>query len=367
MASGLREARLEQLMRFRFRDVAFIIALASGAASCHSAQTSVTGPTADAKCQVTAASTPQSFTASGGTGAVSIATERDCTWTIATTASWLTLGGDRSGQGEASISYTVAANPVPTARSGSIVVGSQTVAVSQAAAPCTYSLGRAADTVGPSGGSLSVSVTTLSGCGWSATSRETWISIVSGQNGSASGTVGLNVAANPGAERVGVVNVGGQSYTVNQSASPPPPPAPAPAPPPPAPAPAPPAPAPPTPAPTPAPSPTPTPAPPAPAPTPPPAPSPGPGPSPGPIPPTPPPKPPGGGQEVEFDGTVSSLSGRCPNVSFSSRGYSVTADGSTDYKKKSECGDLREGRRVSVEGVTQANGTVRAKKIEVDR
>ena len=84
-------------------------------------------------------------------------------------------------------------------------------------------------------------------------------------------------------------------------------------------------------------------------------------------PPVPPPRPPGGGQEVEFDGTVSNLSGRCPDVTFSSRGYTVAADGSTDYKKKSDCGDLREGRRVSVEGVTQLNGTVRARKIEVDR
>ena len=333
-------------MRFRIHDLALVIALASAAASCHSAQTSVTGPTADDKCQVTATSTPQSFTANGGNGAVAIATARDCTWTIATTANWLTLGGDRSGQGEASISYTVAANPVPTARSGSIVVSSQTVAVNQAAAPCTYSLDRAADTVGPSGGTLSVRVTTISGCGWTAASRDSWIAITSGQNGNASGTVGLSVAANAGtASRVGVVNVGGQSYTVNQSATPAPP-SPSPAPPSPAPTPTPPSPTPGPPAPSPTPTPTPTPT---------------------PIPPTPPPRPPGGGQEVEFDGAVSNLSGRCPDVTFSSHGYTVTADRSTDYKKKSDCGDLREGRGISVQGVTQANGTVRARRIEVDR
>jgi hypothetical protein len=93
-------------MRCRIAGLALRIALASAAASCHSAQTSVTGPTADDKCQVTATSTPQSFAASGGNGALSIATARDCTWTIATTASWLTLSGNRSGQGDASIPYT---------------------------------------------------------------------------------------------------------------------------------------------------------------------------------------------------------------------------------------------------------------------
>src|SRR3954470_16519582 len=120
-------------MGSKILNLAFLIALAAEAAACRSAQTSVTGPTADDKCQVTATSTPQSFAAGGGTGSINIATARDCTWSIATTASWMTLGGDRSGQGEPSVSYTVAANPVPAARSGSIVVGSQTVAVSQAA------------------------------------------------------------------------------------------------------------------------------------------------------------------------------------------------------------------------------------------
>src|SRR6266850_6103916 len=178
MASGLRMRGAEgQLMRCTFRNVGFAIALAAAAAACHSAQTSVTGPTADDKCQVSATSTPESFAASGGTGAVTIAAARDCTWSIATTANWMTIGGDRSGQGEASISYSVAANPAPAARSGSIVVGSQTVSVSQAAAPCTYALGRLQDTIGPAGGSLSVSITTLSGCAWNAATQAPWIAI----------------------------------------------------------------------------------------------------------------------------------------------------------------------------------------------
>src|SRR6266850_129310 len=215
-----------------FRDVSFALILAAATSACHSAQTSVTGPTADTKCQVSASSTPESFTATGGTGAVTIAAARDCTWSIATTTTWMTIGGDRSGQGEASISYSVAANPAPVARSGSIVVGSQTVSVSQAAAPCTYSLGRPRDTIGFEGGALSVPVTTLTGCGWTAASQVPWIGIRSGQNGNASGTVAMDVAANAGAARVGQVIVGGQIYTVNQSAAPAPPPPPAPTPPP---------------------------------------------------------------------------------------------------------------------------------------
>src|SRR4029077_11939182 len=99
----------------KFHHISLTLIVAVWTAACHSAQTSVTGPTADTKCQVTASSTPESFTAHGGTGSVSIAAARDCTWSVATTANWMSIGGERSGQGEASISYTVAANPAPAA------------------------------------------------------------------------------------------------------------------------------------------------------------------------------------------------------------------------------------------------------------
>jgi len=64
---------------------------------------------------------------------------------------------------------------------------------------------------------------------------------------------------------------------------------------------------------------------------------------------------------------VSNLSGRCPDLTFKARNYTVVTDKSTDYSKKSDCGDVRNGRDVSVSGVTQSNGTVRATKIGVDR
>jgi hypothetical protein len=332
-AADVRTQGSHRAQRTALRAGVAVVALtvASGLVACSSSETSLTGPTVADKCQVTATSTPESFAASGGTGSVSIAAARDCTWSIATTANWLTLGGDRSGQGEASISYSVAANPVPSARSGSIVVGSQTVAVSQAAAPCTYALGRSQDTIGPTGGSLSVTMTTLSGCAWNAATQAPWIAIRSAQNGNASATVALDVAANSGtSSRVGEVNIGGQVYSVNQSAAMP---SPAPAP-----------------QPTPAPKPQPQP------PTPPPEPTPAPAPTP----------PPSGNQNVDFDGTISNLSGKCPDLTFKARSYTVVTDRSTDFKK-SDCGDVRNGRGVSGSGVMQSNGTVRATKIEVDR
>jgi hypothetical protein len=70
---------------------------------------------------------------------------------------------------------------------------------------------------------------------------------------------------------------------------------------------------------------------------------------------------------VDFDGSLSNLAGKCPNVTFTVGGTLIAADSSTDYNKKSECDDLRAGRTVSGEGITQANGTVKATKLDVKK
>jgi hypothetical protein len=310
------------------------IALPSLFCACTSTQTSVTAPTAS-RCDISISNTPSSFTAAGGTGTVTVSTARDCTWTVATEAGWVSITGARSGQGEASIPFSVLSNPVPSPRSGEIVVVSQRVQLSQAAAPCQFSLSRSGDRIAAAGGRLSFDVSTLSGCGWSASTSQNWIAISSGQSGNANGSVGLSIAANTGGARTGQVTVGGQSYTVTQDEAPVPPPAPAP----PAPAPTPPAPAPPAPAP-PAPAPSPTPAPP-------------PAPTPAPSPSTP----------VHIEGIALSVTGTCPSVGFFVGTTSVTGSQSTDYDKK--CSDLKNGSRVEIDGTRLGSGPVSATKIKI--
>ncbi len=313
---------------------------------CTSAQTAVAPSSAADRCQITVNNSTSSFTANGGSGTLNVSTARDCTWTVASDANWVSISGERSGQGEASVPYAVAANPVPSPRTSTIAVGTQAVQLSQAGAPCRFTLSRSGDSIVAEGGRLSVDVSTLTGCGWSASSAASWIGISSGQSGNASGTVGLTVSANAGPQRVGQVNVAGQSYTVTQNAAPPPAPAPQPTPTPPAPGPSPaPAPTPPSPSPSPSPAPTPTPTPPNPAPKPP-------APAPAPTP-------------THLEGPALLVSGSCPNVSFSIGPTRVSADGSTDYKKGG-CKDIKTGRDLKVDGVS-SNGAVRATKIEIDK
>jgi hypothetical protein len=82
---------------------------------------------------------------------------------------------------------------------------------------CTYSLSPTSATVGSAGGSGSFTVTTQSGCTWSASSNASWLT--SGSSGSGSGTATYAAAANSGAARTGTITVGGQAFTVTQQAS----------------------------------------------------------------------------------------------------------------------------------------------------
>src|SRR5262245_40786028 len=75
-----------------------------------SATTSINGPTAT-KCAVSLSNRPPEIPASGGTGNVVIDTARECSWSAAANDSWISLSGATSGQGAATIAYTVQANP----------------------------------------------------------------------------------------------------------------------------------------------------------------------------------------------------------------------------------------------------------------
>src|SRR5262245_60052144 len=70
------------------------------------------------------------------------------------------------------------------------------------------------------GGTGSISVSTPSGCNWSATSGVGWITVTSGASGAGAGAVGYSVAANSGAQRVGTITVNGQAFSVTQAPNP---------------------------------------------------------------------------------------------------------------------------------------------------
>ena len=85
---------------------------------------------------------------------------------------------------------------------------------------CTFSLSGSGQSFTATGGTGSVTVTTSSDCTWSATSSESWLTVVSGSPGTGAGVVMFRVAANTtGQARAASLTIGGQTFTVNQSAA----------------------------------------------------------------------------------------------------------------------------------------------------
>ena len=83
---------------------------------------------------------------------------------------------------------------------------------------CSYSLSPTSQSFNSFGGSGTVSVTTQSGCSWTAKSNVSWITINSGASGTGSGTVTFAVAANTAAlTRTGTMTIAGKTFTVNQT------------------------------------------------------------------------------------------------------------------------------------------------------
>src|SRR4029079_11084830 len=112
--------------------------------------------------------------------------------------------------GSGTVTYTTAANTLTSARTGTLTVAGQTITISQGAAGWRYSASPTGASPGSTGGAASVTVTTTSGCAWTATSNAAWLTVTSGASGTGNGSVGFSIAANTGAARSGTLTVAGQ-------------------------------------------------------------------------------------------------------------------------------------------------------------
>ncbi len=156
-----------------------------------------------------------SIAAGGGAGSFSVTSGSECAWSAASNSGWITITGGSSGNGNGTVSYSVAANTGP-ARNGTISIPGQVFTVSQADG-CSYSINPVGNSMAAGGGTGSVSVTGGSGCGWSAASNDGWITITGGGSGSGNGTVSYSVAANSGPDRSGTLIIAGQAFTIGQA------------------------------------------------------------------------------------------------------------------------------------------------------
>lgn len=157
----------------------------------------------------------QGFDAGGGTGSFSMTAPGSCSWSAASSDGWLQITGGSSGSGNGTVSFTAAANTGP-ARAATISAGGQTFTATQASG-CTFAISPSSADIAAAGGSGFFSVTTTTGCAWSASTSDGWIHITTGASGSDSGTVQFTVDVNTAVPRTGSITVGGQTFNINQA------------------------------------------------------------------------------------------------------------------------------------------------------
>jgi hypothetical protein len=202
--------------------VAFTAAANSGGS--RTGTISVAGQTftlaqAAASCGYAINPASEAIAAGGGSSTIGVTTGGSCAWTSVSNANWITIAAGASGTGPGTVKLDIAAN-TGAARSGTATIAAQTFTVTQAAAPCGYSLSPATLDLAPAGGEGRTNVSAGVGCAWTATSNATWITVTGGSSGTGNGVVVFNAAENQGAARSGTITIGGQTLTVTQQAAP---------------------------------------------------------------------------------------------------------------------------------------------------
>jgi hypothetical protein len=172
---------------------------------------------AGAPCRIEITPRRQTVPAQGGSGTVTVATLSGCTWTVTSSASWLTASAGGTGPG----TVTFAASPNGGgARSATLTIADQTFVVTQSAVgavQCTYTLQPGSASVGAGGGTVTIAVRTGGGCSWATASETSWLTVEGSGTGSGNGSVTIRAAANTGAARSGSVTIAEQTFTVAQA------------------------------------------------------------------------------------------------------------------------------------------------------
>jgi hypothetical protein len=138
-----------------------------------------------------------------------------CSWTVSSDAAWIAVTDGRSGSGNGSIRFAVAAN-TGALRTASVHIATETLTVQQAAAACSYSIKPTYYNAGKGPDDILVNVTTGSWCTWTSSTDASWVTIDAGRTGTGSGPVHMVIPANAAASRSTIVTIAGNAFTLTQ-------------------------------------------------------------------------------------------------------------------------------------------------------
>ena len=155
-----------------------------------------------------------------------VSAQSSCTWSVSVSdaaRAFITLIEPASGSStaaQATVTVDVAPNS-GSQRLGTVIVADVPFTITEAAAPCAFTLaGDINATFAAAGGTGRVTITHTqgAGCPWTAVSNSPFIVNVSPASGTDDGTVTFTVTANSGGARPGMLTIAGQTVTVTQAA-----------------------------------------------------------------------------------------------------------------------------------------------------
>jgi hypothetical protein len=160
--------------------------------------------------------------ARAGSASVTVDAAAGCGWTAAGGAAWLNVTAGAAGSGAGSVTYEFTANAGDT-RTATLTVAGQAVIITQAAGNstqpnCQFQVNPTTLNAPSVGANVTTAVSAPSGCAWTVTVNDPWISATASQT-SGSGTVTLALDPNPAATRTTTLIVAGQVVAVTQAGS----------------------------------------------------------------------------------------------------------------------------------------------------
>lgn len=171
-------------------------------------------------CTLTVSPLSVVFGFGGGTGFIRLTGAGACDWTATSSEPWITVVPP-TGQGEGTLSYTVAPFSGAGDRTGLITVAGQTVTIRQVAPPpCAFTLSSPTQPFSAAGGTGTITVTAAPHCSWTAASADPWLTVTPGSAGLGNGTVAFAVAGYVSTlPRTGRVLVANQTAMILQNPS----------------------------------------------------------------------------------------------------------------------------------------------------
>jgi hypothetical protein len=175
-----------------------------------------------AACDLHVSSNREAVGPEGGSRTIRVtASSAQCTWTAASSTSWITVGSGSSGQGDGAIELRIpASNGSP--RTGTVTIAGKVVTVEQSAEACSVQADPHAFATPAVGGHGSIRIDARQDCRWTAMldqASRSWVEIAAGASGSGAGEVQFTVRAHDGPARTAHIQIANETVTISQASN----------------------------------------------------------------------------------------------------------------------------------------------------